>query len=160
MRGATPLAALAVVPLFAVAWAAKGSLARQIAETILEGLSCVKLGVLLAAITPSSWLKVGILLMAGADVWLVAAHLLQGPNALLGAAAPPASLPQLQEAVFGSAIMGYGDLFIAAVLGAVLADRRRVQLSAALLTLVLASLFGLLFFSSIPCRRPFRSQSR
>jgi hypothetical protein len=156
MRGATPLAALAVLPLFVVAWAARGSLAAQAAEVILEGLSCVTLGVLLAAITPSSWLKVGILLMAAADVWLVAAHLLQAPNAKLGAAAPPASLPQLQEAVFGSAIMGYGDLFIAAVLGAVLADRLRVQLSAALLTLVLASLFGLLFFflNSLPATVP------
>jgi hypothetical protein len=146
MRGATPLAALSVVPLFVVAWAGKGSLAGHAAEAILAGLSCVTLGVLLAAITPSSWLKIGILLMAGADVWLVASDLLQAPNATLGAAAPPASLPQLQEAVFGSAVMGYGDLFIAAVLGAVLADRRRVQLSAALLTLVLASLFALLFF--------------
>jgi hypothetical protein len=156
MRGATPLAALAVVPLFVIAWVAKGSLARQAAEVILEGLSCVTLGVLLAAITPSSWLKVGILAMAGADVWLVAAHLLQAPNAKLGAAAPPASLPQLQEAVFGSAIMGYGDLFIAAVLGAVLADRRQVQLWAALLTLVLAGLFGLLFFflNSLPATVP------
>ena len=114
------------------------------------------LGVLLAAITPSSSLKVGILLMAGADVWLVTSDLLQAPNATLGAAAPPANLPQLQEEVFGNAVIGYGDLFIAAVLGAVLADRRRVQLSAALLTLVLASLFGLLFFflNSLPATVP------
>jgi hypothetical protein len=146
MRGATPLAALAVIPLFVLAWAAKGSLAGQAAGSILSALSCVTLGVLLAAVTPSSWLKVGILLMAGADVWLVTSDLLQAPNATLGAAAPPAKLPQLQEEGFGTAIMGYGDLFIAAVLGAVLADRRRVQLSAALLTLVLGGLFALLFF--------------
>jgi hypothetical protein len=146
MRGATPLAALAVIPLFALAWAAKGTLTGNAAGSILAGLSCVTLGVLLAAVTPHSWLKVGILLMAGADVWLVASDLLQAPNATLGAAAPPANLPQLQEEVFGSAVMGYGDLFIAAVLGAILADRRSVQLSAALLTLVLASLFALLFF--------------
>ena len=146
MRSATPLAALGVIPLFVLAWAAKDSLAGQAAGAILSGLSCVTLGVLLAAVTPAAWLKVGILLMAGADVWLVASDLLQAPNATLGAAAPPVGLPQLQAEGFGTVTMGYGDLFIAAVLGAVLADRRKVQLSAALLTLALAGLFDLLFF--------------
>jgi hypothetical protein len=146
MRGAAPLYALAVIPLFVLAWASKDSLAGQAAGSILSGLSCVTLGVLLAAVTPHSWLKVGILLMAGADVWLVTSDLLQEPNNVLGAAAPPAGLPQLQEEVFGTAKMGYGDLFLAAVLGAVLADRPNVQMSAALLTLVLAGLFALLFF--------------
>jgi hypothetical protein len=106
----------------------------------------VTLGVLLAAVTPHGWLKVGILLMAGADVWLVSSDLLQNPNATLVAAAPAGGLPQLQDAVFGSAIMGYGDLFVAAVLGGVLAHRWRRQLSGALLTLVFAGLFDLLFF--------------
>ena len=146
MRGAKPLAALAVIPLFVLAWAAKDSLAGQAAGAILSGLSCVTLGVLLAAVTPPAWLKVGILLMAGADVWLVASDLLQAPNATLGAAAPPVGLPQLQAEGFGTVTMGYGDLFIAAVLGAVLADRRNVQLSAAVLTFVLAGVFDLLFF--------------
>ena len=146
MRGATPLAALAVIPLFVLAWAAKDSLAGQAAGAVLSGLSCVTLGVLLAAVTPPAWLKVGILLMAGADVWLVASDLLQAPNATLGAAAPPVGLPQLQGEVFGTVTMGYGDLFLAAVLGAVLADRRKLQLSAALLTLVIAGAFDLLFF--------------
>lgn len=146
MRGAMPVYALAVIPLFVLAWASKDSLVGQAAGAILSGLSCVTLGVLLAAVTPHSWLKVGILLMAGADIWLVTSDLLQEPNNVLGAAAPPAGLPQLQEEVFGTAKMGYGDLFLAAVLGAVLADRHKVQLSAALLTLVLAGLFALLFF--------------
>jgi hypothetical protein len=145
MRGSTPLAALGAIPLFVLAWAAKNSLAGEAAGAVLSGLSCVTLGVLLAAVTPPSWLKIGILLMAGADVWLVASDLLQAPNATLGAAAPPVGLPQLQAELFGTVTMGYGDLFIAAVLGAVLADRRKLQLSAALLTLVLAGLFDLLF---------------
>ena len=51
---------------------------------MLSALSCVTLGVLLAAVTPPGWLKFGILLMAGADVWLVASDLLQNPNAALG----------------------------------------------------------------------------
>jgi len=146
MRGATPLAALGAIPLFVVAWVAKGSLAGEASGAILSALSCVTLGVLLAAMTPASWLKIGILLMAGADVWLVASDLLQHPNATLIAASPPAGLPQLQSEVFGSVTMGYGDLFIAALLGAVLAERRNVQLSGARLTFVIAAVFDLLFF--------------
>ena len=42
--------------------------------------------------------------------------------------------------------MGYGDLFVAALLGAVLASEWRRQWQAALLTLVLAGAFDLLFF--------------
>ena len=84
--------------------------------------------------------------MAGADVWLVTSDLLQAPNASLVAAAPGGGLPQLQSETFGSVNMGYGDLFVAALLGAVLAGSARRQGLGALLTLVLAGLFDLLFF--------------
>ena len=47
--------------------------------------------------------------------------------------------------MFGSVSFGYGDLFVAALLGAVLASERRRQWGAALLTLVFAALFDLLF---------------
>jgi cytochrome c biogenesis protein CcdA len=43
--------------------------------------------------------------------------------------------------------MGFGDLFIAAVLGALLARNRRLQLTGALLTATFALLFDLLFFA-------------
>ena len=145
-RGARLWAASAAVPLFLVAWLARGSLAGEAAGVLLSALSCVTLGVLLAAVTPASWLKVGIVLMAAADTWLVVADLLQAPNATLIAAHPAGGLPQLQSELFGSVTLGYGDLFIAAVLGAVLARERRRQLSAALLTLVFAAAFDLLFF--------------
>ncbi|HET7049032.1 MAG TPA: hypothetical protein VFI54_12285 [Solirubrobacteraceae bacterium] len=146
MRGSKPWAALGAVPLFVIAWVSKDALVGGAAGSILAALSCVTLGVLLAAVTPNGWLKVGILLMAGADVWLVSSDLLQNPNATLVAAQPVGHLPQLQDAVFGTAVMGYGDLFVAGVLGAVLASSRRLQLSGALLTLVLAGAFDLLFF--------------
>jgi len=66
----------------------------------------------------------------------------------LNAAHPAAGLPRLQSAVFGSAVMGYGDLFVAAVLGALLAATagRSLQLRAARLTVLLALGFDLLFF--------------
>jgi len=44
---------------------------------------------------------------------LVISNLLAAPNNSLNAAAPVADLPQLQRVLFGSAVMGYGDLFIA-----------------------------------------------
>jgi hypothetical protein len=134
------------VPLFALAWASRTTLVGEGAATLLSALSCVTLGVLLAAVTPPGWLKLGILAMAAADTWLVLSDLLQAPNASLVAAAPGSGLPQLQSELFGSISLGYGDLFVAALLGAVLARERRRQGPMALLTLVLAGLFDLLFF--------------
>jgi hypothetical protein len=101
-------------------------------------------------VTPPRWLKLGILAMCVADVWLVASDLLQTPNNTLTVAAPlPHSglhLPQLQSEQFGSVLMGYGDLFVAGLLGAVLAREGRRQWPVALLTWCLAGLFDLLFF--------------
>ncbi len=136
--------------LFAVAWASKSTLWGQGAATLLSALSCVTLGWLLGAVTPPRWLKLGILAMCVADVWLVASDLLQTPNVTLTVAAPlPHSglhLPQLQSEQFGSVLFGYGDLFVAGLLGAVLAREGRRQWPVALLTLVLAGAFDLLFF--------------
>jgi hypothetical protein len=147
MRGASPRAALAVIPLFAIAWIWRTSLSGEGAALILSALSCVTLGILLAALTPPSWLKVGIILMAIGDTYLVATDLLQKPNNVLTAAHPAAGLPQLQAELFGTVQMGYGDLFIAAVLGAVLARELTRQRAAAIWTLAFAAAFDLLFFA-------------
>ena len=145
MRGARPWLAVGAVPLFVLAWVIKDSLVGEASAAVLSALSCVTLGVLLAAVTPPSWLKVGIVLMAAADSWLVISDLLQAPNATLVAAQPPAGLPQLQSELFGTVSLGYGDLFVAALLGAVVAARWRRQWQAALLTLAIAAVFDLLF---------------
>ncbi len=144
-RGARPWLALGAGGLFALAWAAHTSLAGQAAAALLSALSCVTLGVLLASVTPPKLLKLGIVAMAAADTWLVVSDLLQAPNSALIAAHPPGGLPRLQSELFGSVSMGYGDMFVAALLGAVLAGDRRRQWSAAAVTLVLASAFDLLF---------------
>jgi hypothetical protein len=143
-----PLWALLVVPLFALAWIDRGGLAGQAAALILSALSCVTLGVLIAAVTPPRWLAAGILAMAVADTALVVSDLLQQPNNALNAARPAAGLPQLQSAAFGSAVMGYGDLFVAGALGGLLAVTvaRRLQLRVAALTALLALGFDLMFF--------------
>lgn len=148
MRGSRPWLALLAAPLFALAWASRTTLWGQGAAALLSALSCVTLGVLLGAVTPPRWMKLGIIAMAAADVWLTVSDLLQAPNNTLIAAAPlPGSgLPQLQSELFGSVSLGYGDLFVAGLLGAVLARELRRQAPMALLELFLAGLFDLLFF--------------
>jgi len=147
-RGARPARALLVLPLFALAWADAGELPGQTAALALSALSCVALGALLAAVTPPRWLALGIVAMALVDAALVIADLLQRPNSALNAAHPAAGLPRLQSEELGSAVMGYGDLFIAGALGALLAlaAGRRTQSRAALIAVVLALGFDLLFF--------------
>jgi hypothetical protein len=143
-----PARALLVAPLFALAWADRGGLAGEAAALVLSALSCVSLGVLLAAVTPPRWLAAGIVAMAVADTTLVVSDLLQQPNNALNAARPAAGLPQLQSAVFGTAVIGYGDLFVAALLGALLAVAlgRLWQMRGAALAALLAVVFDLLFF--------------
>jgi hypothetical protein len=148
--------ALAVVPLFLLVWRSPNTLLGQGCGVLLSALSCVTLGVLLAAVAPSGWLKLGIIAMAGADVWLVFSNTLQAPNTQLVVASPGGGLPRLQSESFGSVNMGYGDLFVAAVLGALFSEHRRRQAAVALLTLVLAGAFDLLFFvtSELPATVP------
>lgn len=146
-RGARPRRALWAGALFALAWADRDGFAGNAAATLLSGLSCVALGSLLGAITPPRWLAAGIVAMAAADTALVVSDLLQAPNDALNAAHPVAGLPRLQAETFGSALMGYGDLFVAAVFGGMLAAEGRAQAPAAVLTAALALAFDLLFFA-------------
>ena len=147
-----------VAALFALAWASPHSLAGEAAALALSGLACVTLGWLLVCGVPARWLRLGVYAMAVIDTVYVSSDLLQGPNAVLNAAAPAAGLPQLQAVHFGSALMGFGDLFVAALVGCLFAaeclagdaDRataERRQLLAAGLVAVLALLFDLLFFA-------------
>jgi hypothetical protein len=146
VRGGRPAWALAALPLFALAWASPGSLAGEAAATALTALGCIGLGWLLVAVAPAAWLKLGIYAMAAVDTWFVATELLQGPNAVL-TAATPGGLPRLQAIHFGSALMGFGDLFLAATLGCLLAADRPRQRGAALLVAILALAFDLLFLA-------------
>jgi hypothetical protein len=147
-RGARPILAALAAVLFALAWADRAGLAGESAALALSALSCVALGVLFAAITPARWLAAGIVLMACADAALVLSELLQHPNEVLTAAHPAAGLPRLQAEVFGAAAMGYGDLFVAGILGGMLARQARsLQLRGAALVTGFALVFDLLFFA-------------
>ena len=146
VRGTAPTWALLAIPLFALAWASPDSLAGETARALLTGFACVALGWLLVSVVPADWLRWGIYAMAAIDAVLVGAELLQGPSGVLSAAAP-AELPRLQVLDFGAARMGFGDAFLAATVGCLLAFDRRLQLRTAALLAVLGLSFDLLFFA-------------
>jgi hypothetical protein len=147
LRRSRPALAWAALPLFVLAWAWPGSLAGEASATALSGLACVSLGWLLVCVVPAYWLRLGVYAMAAIDTWFVASDLLQGPNAVLSVAAPAGGLPRLQAIHLGTAQMGFGDLFIAALVGCLLARDRPRQLEASLLVAALALVFDLLFFA-------------
>ncbi len=159
VHGTAPAWALLAVPLFALAWASQESLAGETAATLLSGLACIALGWLLVSVVDARWLRLGIYAMAAIDAALVAAELLQGPSSVLSAAAP-AGLPRLQVLEFGAARMGFGDAFVAATVGCLLAlpadgpktllyggKSSHRQLVGAGLVAVLGLAFDLLFFA-------------
>ncbi len=140
--------ALIALALFALAWADRGGLAGEAAAVVLTALSCVTLGLLIAYVTPERALEAGIVTMAIVDSALVISDLLQHPNSVLNGAHPAAGLPRLQAATFGSAVMGYGDLFVAGAFGGLLTlhATKTSRLWAAAIVAVCATAFDLLFF--------------
>jgi hypothetical protein len=146
-HGARPALALLAVPLLVVAIADTGGLAGDACAAALTALSCVTLGRLLAGAAPATLLKAGIVAMAAIDAILVFGNQLQQPNAVLNAAVPLQGLPQLQYLDLHHASMGYGDVFVAAVLGGLLAAERRPQLPVALLVLALSIAWDALFLA-------------
>jgi hypothetical protein len=132
MHGARPWLAVLAAPLLALAWALPDDRLGQLAGTLLIVGSAVTLGRLLAGAAPLSILEVGVVAMAVVDSILVFSHNLQAPNSVLVAASPGPGLPRLQSAAFGTAGLGYGDFFAAAVVGGIFAVKRVPQLPAAL----------------------------
>jgi Na+/H+ antiporter NhaB len=69
---------------------------------------------------------------------------------------PAVGLPQLQYLSMPYASLGYGDVFVAGVLGGILAARGERQWPAAMLVLALAAAWDLLFyvFDTLPATVP------
>jgi hypothetical protein len=147
MRRSRSWFAPAAAALFALAWADRQGLAGETAGLALDALSCVTLAVVLVAVSPRALVKLGIFAMAAVDSWLVLSDLLTAPNGVLNAAAPLAHLPQLQRVVFGSALMGYGDVFVAALLGALLAAQPALARRGAAIAALVGLAFDLLFLT-------------
>jgi hypothetical protein len=156
VRGARPALALFVAPVLALAWLRAGHLDGDAAAAVLSTLSCVTLGGLLAVAVPGIWLKAGLVVWAVYDALVVFSHPLLSPDAVVDAAVPGPGLPQLQVLDLHAASLGYADIFVAAVIGGVLAAEGRRQWPVAVLLLVLSGLFDLLFFafSTLPATVP------
>jgi hypothetical protein len=150
--GAPALAALNVwraplaVALWLVAWLAHGLVA-QGAAVALIALAAVTIAELAGAFAPPWAVAAGLVVLMILDVVLVWGTPQVGPasTALHQAALPSAAghpIPRLQDATFGSAMMGWLDLVAPALVG--VAVRRR--LPAAVATGLAAGAWGLLLF--------------
>jgi hypothetical protein len=141
-----PLAAA----LWVEAWLGSG-LAQDAAGVALIAAACVAAASAAALVAPASALRVGLVGLAALDVVLVwgTTGAKQATNALVTTPLPHAAgtpLPSLQQATFGSALMGWLDLLAPALLGVVVAGRRK--LVAAVITGIAAGLFGLLLLAT------------
>ena len=136
--------------LWVAAWLAHG-LVRDAAGIALVALACVAAASAAGRIAPAASIRVGLVALAALDVVLVwgTTGVRNASNALDTVVLPHAagaSLPSLQQATFGSALMGWLDLLAPALLGVVVAGRRKY--AAAVATGIAAGLWGLLFFGT------------
>ncbi|MDX6377220.1 MAG: hypothetical protein QOE98_1523 [Gaiellaceae bacterium] len=140
------LALLAPV-LYVVAWKGDGRPA-QIATDLLIVGAAASLAWLTGTVAPRGGLIIGILAASVVDVYqVVVSEQVQVASRALSAAQPPAGLPRLQELVWGGASMGWGDAYLAGLLGVVVAGSAlRVRLIAAGAVFVVGVPFGFLFY--------------
>jgi hypothetical protein len=140
----------AAAGLWLAAWLASGLL-RDVAGVALIAAACLGAASAVAAVAPAWSIRAGLVGLAALDVVLVWAtpSVQTATNTLQAVPLPHAagmSLPNLQQATFGSALMGWLDLLAPALLGVVVAGRRK--LGAAAITGVAAGLWGLLLLTT------------
>ena len=134
--------------LWVAAWLAHG-LVRDAAGVALVALACVAAASAAGRVAPAASIRVGLVALAALDVVLVwgTTGVRNASDALVSVTLPHAagaSLPVLQQATFGSALMGWLDLLAPALLGVVVAGRTKY--GAAVATGIAAGVWGLLFF--------------
>jgi hypothetical protein len=156
VHGARPVFATVVPTVLLVGVTAAGAVVSGAFSVALTCLSAIGLAVLLLDVTPLHWLKVGIVSMCVVDVILMASGALGPANELLNHALSGTGLPQLQSITVGDLTEGYGDLFIASLLGGIVASEHGPQLGIALVTGLLSLLLAAMFLlvSSIPATVP------
>jgi hypothetical protein len=136
------------VGLWFAAWLASG-LVQNAAGLVLIALACLAAASAIAMVAPAWSIRVGLVVLAALDIVLVwgTPSVERATTTLEHVASPVAAgtpLPSLQQATFGSALMGWLDLLAPALLGVVVA--RRTKLGAAVVTGIAAGLWGLLLF--------------
>jgi hypothetical protein len=138
----------AAAGLWIAAWLAHGLVQDGAGLALIAG-ACLAAASAAALVAPAWSIQLGLVALAALDVVLVWAtpSVVEATNTLQGVALPHAAgtpLPSLQQATFGGAVMGWLDLLAPALLGVVVAGRRK--LGAAAVTGVAAGLWGLLLF--------------
>jgi hypothetical protein len=138
----------AAAALWVAAWQGHGLL-RDGAGLVLIAAACLAAASFAALVAPAWSLRIGLVALAVLDVILVwgTTQVQETTTALHAVVLPHAGgtpLPSLQDATFGSALMGWLDLLAPALLGVVVAGR--TKLAAAAVTGVAAGLWGLLLF--------------
>ncbi|HKC77250.1 MAG TPA: hypothetical protein VKB70_02575 [Gaiellaceae bacterium] len=136
------------VALWFAAWLA-GGLVQDAAGMALIAGACLAAASAAALVAPAWSIRAGLVALAALDVVLVWAtpSVREATNSLQGVGLPHAAgtpLPSLQQATFGSAVMGWLDLLAPALLGVVVAGRRK--LGAAVGTGLAAGAWGLLLY--------------
>jgi hypothetical protein len=136
--------------LWVAAWLA-GGIVRDAAGVALIAMACLAAASAVALVAPAWSIRAGLVALAALDIVLVwgTSGVTHATNSLESVSLPHAagaSLPSLQEASFGSALMGWLDLLAPALLGVVVAGR--TKLGAAAATGIAAGLWGLLFFTT------------
>ncbi len=134
--------------LWVAAWLAHG-LVRDAAGLALIALACAAAASAAGRVAPAASIRAGLVALAALDCVLVwgTTAVQQSTNALEGVTLPHAagaSLPSLQQATFGGALMGWLDVLAPALLGVVVAGRTKY--GAAIATGLAGGLWGLLFF--------------
>jgi hypothetical protein len=134
--------------LWLLAWQAEG-LVRDGAGVLLIAGACLAAASAAALVAPAWSIRLGIVALVVVDVVLVwgTPTVREATTALHTVVLPSAAgtpLPSLQDATFGSALMGWLDLLAPALLGVVVAGR--AKLLAAAVTGIAAGLWGLLLF--------------
>jgi hypothetical protein len=145
MHGARPWLALLTLPLLAAALTAPDDPLGRVARLALIVGSCVTLGRLLAGATPLLFLKAGVVAMATIDAIFIFGDFFGEQNAHFNAAVPAEGLPRLQVAHIGDVSTDYGDYFVSALVGGILAAEGRPQLLAGIATFVAMEAFNQLF---------------
>ncbi len=136
--------------LWFAAWLASG-LVQDAAGTAVIAVACLAAASAIAMAAPAWSIRVGLVALAALDVVLVwgTPSVQNATTTLEGVPSPVAAgraLPSLQQAIFGSALMGWLDLLAPALLGVVVFGRRK--LGAAVVTGIAAGFWGLLLLTT------------
>ena len=131
-RGSWVWLAPVAVPAYWIAWKHPGGTWADLSIDVLILGGGATLGWLTSAVAPRVALAAGIVLATIVDVYQVlVSKQVQVVSDALEAAAPPNGLPHLQEAQLHGSTLGWGDVYLAALLGTLVAHSRRTRLLAA-----------------------------